>query len=197
MKILVVFAHPRFESSVVQRKLLDRVGDIDAVTIHDLYGAYPDFQIDAESEKTRLLQNDIVVLQHPFYWYSVPAIIKEWLDLVLEFNWAYGPRGDALQGKFLMSALSTGGDEHAYRQSGRNRFPIEHFLAPLNQTAHLCGMGWLKPFIIYSGRRLSAAELSRKAADYRHILAGLSDGSIDPLDMLAPGYTMPAAEKTG
>src|SRR5688500_16704379 len=125
MKILVIFAHPRFESSVVQRKLLDRVGDIDAVTIHDLYGAYPDFHIDAEFEKARLLQNDIVVLQHPFYWYSVPAIIKEWLDLVLEFNWAYGPEGTALHGKFLMSVVSTGGDRHAYGPSGRNRFPVD------------------------------------------------------------------------
>jgi glutathione-regulated potassium-efflux system ancillary protein KefG len=197
MKILIVFAHPRLETSVVQRRLLDDIRGMGHVIIHDLYYSYPDFQIDIEAEKLRLLQHDIIVLQHPFYWYSVPAIIKEWLDLVLEFNWAYGPNGDALHGKFLMSVLSTGGDEHAYHANGRNRFPIESFLSPLNQTAHLCGMGWLKPFIVYSGRRMNAAELAQKAQDYRSILKGLSDGSLDPMDLLAPGYTMPAAQRTG
>jgi glutathione-regulated potassium-efflux system ancillary protein KefG len=197
MKILIVFAHPRFETSVVQRQLLDSIRNMRDVTIHDLYYAYPDFHIDIEAEKSRLLEHGVIVLQHPFYWYSVPAIIKEWLDLVLEFNWAYGPKGDALHGKFLMSALSTGGDEHAYDRKGRNRFSIELLLSPLNQTAHLCGMGWLRPFIVYSGRRMGTSELAREARQYRSILAGLSDGSIDPLDLLAPGYIMPDVQKMG
>jgi glutathione-regulated potassium-efflux system ancillary protein KefG len=197
MKILVVFAHPRLETSVVQRRLLDAIRGMAGVTVHDLYFAYPDFHIDIEAEKLLLMQHDMIVLQHPFYWYSVPAIIKEWLDLVLEFNWAYGPEGDALHGKFLMSVLSTGGDEHAYHAKGRNRFPIEFFLSPLNQTAHLCGMGWLRPFIIYSGRRMNSLELAQKVQDYRSILAGLHDGSLHPLDLLAPGYIMPAAQRTG
>jgi glutathione-regulated potassium-efflux system ancillary protein KefG len=197
MNVLVVFAHPRLEASVVQRRLLDGIRGLDRITIHDLYYSYPDFHIDIEAEKARILQHDYIILQHPFYWYSVPAIIKEWLDLVLEFNWAYGPGGDALQGKFLMSVLSTGGDEHAYRAGGRNRFPIESFLAPLNQTAHLCGMGWLKPFIVYSGRRLSPSELMEKANAYRRMLTGLADGSIDPLSLLAPGYVMPLPQASG
>jgi glutathione-regulated potassium-efflux system ancillary protein KefG len=191
MRTLVVFAHPRFETSVVQRQLLAGIRGIANVSIHDLYLAYPDFHIDVEAEKSRLLAHDIIVLQHPLYWYSVPAIIKEWLDLVLEFNWAYGPEGNALRGKFLMSALSTGGDEKAYDSHGRNRFPIEHFLAPLNQTAHLCGMGWLKPYIVYSGRRAPAPRILEVVDDYRRMLAGLSDGSLDPLELLAPGYVMP------
>jgi glutathione-regulated potassium-efflux system ancillary protein KefG len=173
MKILVVFAHPRLETSVVQRRLLDAIRGMAGVTVHDLYFAYPDFHIDIEAEKLLLMQHDMIVLQHPFYWYSVPAIIKEWLDLVLEFNWAYGPEGDALHGKFLMSVLSTGGDEHAYHAKGRNRFPI------------------------YSGRRMNSLELAQKVQDYRSILAGLHDGSLHPLDLLAPGYIMPAAQRTG
>lgn len=31
-------------------------------------------------------------MQHPFYWYSTPALLKEWQDLVLEHGWAYGFR---------------------------------------------------------------------------------------------------------
>jgi glutathione-regulated potassium-efflux system ancillary protein KefG len=191
MKVLVLFAHPRFETSIVQRKLLDQARGMDTVTIHDLYQSYPDFHIDVEAEKSRLIEHDVIILQHPFYWYSVPAIVKEWLDLVLEFNWAYGPSGTALHGKFLMSVLSTGGDEHAYHPHGRNRFPIDSFLSPLNQTAHLCGMGWLRPFIVFSGRRMSSAELDEEARKYRALLGGLNDGSINPMELLAPGYDMP------
>jgi glutathione-regulated potassium-efflux system ancillary protein KefG len=192
MRTLVVFAHPHFETSIVQRKLLAGIRGMANVSVHDLYDAYPDFHIDIEAEKSRLLAHELIVLQHPLYWYSVPAIIKEWLDLVLEFNWAYGPEGTALRGKFLMSTLSTGGDKHAYGPQGRNRFRIEEFLAPLNQTAHLCGMGWLQPFIVYSGRHASEPQLGQMADDYRRTLASLSDGSLDPLQLLAPGYVMPS-----
>ncbi len=84
-------------------------------------------------------------LQHPFYWYSAPAIIKEWLDIVLESGWAYGDGGTKLHGKYLANALSTGGRENFYHPNGRNRFTIEELLAPFNQTAHLCGMAYLRP----------------------------------------------------
>ena len=158
MNILILFAHPRFEASVVQKELLSAISGLDGVAIRDLYALYPDFAIDVEAEKSALLAHDLVVFQHPFYWYSIPALMKEWLDLVLEFNWAYGPRGSALRGKFVMNAVSTGGDAEAYRPQGHNRFPLEQLLSPMNQTAHLCGMGWLQPFVVYSGRRMSRAE---------------------------------------
>lgn len=191
MKILVVFAHPRVEASVVQRRMLDSIRGIPDVTVHDLYYSYPDFQIDVQREKARLVEHDLIILQHPLYWYSVPAIVKEWIDLVFEFNWAYGPHGTALQGKFLMSALSTGGDRNAYGPHGRNRFRVDEFLAPLNQTAHLCGMIWLKPFVIYSGRHMTSAELQRLVGDYHRLVVSLSEGSLDPMRFLAPGYITP------
>ena len=122
MKILVLFAHPKRQASVVQRAMLRSIDGLDGVTIADLYAEYPDFDIDVAREQQRLLDHDLIVLQHPFYWYSSPAILKEWQDLVLENGWAYGPGGTRLAGRFLMSAISTGGSEEAYRNEGRNRF---------------------------------------------------------------------------
>ena len=87
MKILVLFAHPRLSGSHVQRVLADAVRDLPGVTFHDLYAAYPDFTIDVAHEQALLVEHDLIVLQHPFYWYSGPAIIKEWLDLVLALGW--------------------------------------------------------------------------------------------------------------
>ena len=109
MRILVLFAHPRLRQSVVQSALLAAISGLDGITVRDLYAEYPDLMIDPRREQRSLLAHDLLVLQHPFYWYSSPAVIKEWLDVVLEEGWAYGSGGDRLRGKFLLNALSTGG----------------------------------------------------------------------------------------
>lgn len=193
MKILILFAHPRSNASVVQRAMLRAIGGLDGVTIADLYAEYPDFDIDVSHEQQRLLAHDVIVLQHPFYWYSSPAIIKEWEDLVLENGWAYGPGGTQLSGRFLMSAISTGGTHEAYQHGGRNRFEIGELLSPFNQTAYLCSMAYLTPFVIHAGRRMAAGELSSAAETYRDLIVGLRDGTIDPLARLAPGFALPPA----
>jgi len=191
MRLLVLFAHPRPRQSVVQRAMLAAIRDLPDVTVRDLYAVYPDFMIDAPREQALLVEHDVLVLQHPLYWYSSPAIVKEWLDIVLQEGWAYGPRGTRLHGKFLLNALSTGGPTEAYHSKGRNRFAIRELLAPFDQTAYLCGMGWLEPFVIHAGRKLDAATLSRKAESYRDLLVGLRDGRLDPLKHLAEGYRLP------
>jgi glutathione-regulated potassium-efflux system ancillary protein KefG len=193
MKILVLFAHPKQSASVVHKALLSAIDGLAGVTVRDLYAAYPDFDIDIAAEQRLLLAHDAIVLQHPFYWYSCPAIIKEWLDLVLEFGWAYGPGGTSLNRKFLMNAVSTGGAEAAYHRKGRNRFAVRHLLAPFDQTAHLCGMAWLEPFIVYEGRRLTRALLTAKAEAYRDLLVGLRDDRLDPLSLVADGYPLPSS----
>ena len=86
-KVLILFAHPALEKSRVNRRLVEAVRDLPDVTIHDLYEEYPDFDIDVPREQTLLMEHDILVLQHPFFWYSTPAMIKEWFDLVLQHGW--------------------------------------------------------------------------------------------------------------
>jgi glutathione-regulated potassium-efflux system ancillary protein KefG len=192
-KILVLFAHPRLGTSVVQKAMLKAISGLDNVTFHDLYAAYPDFMIDVAREQALLLEHDVIVFQHPFYWYSCPAIIKEWMDLVLEHGWAYGTGGTNLHKKIMLSALSTGGSEDAYHHQGRNRYEVEELLAPFNQSAHLCGMAYLKPFIIFTGRHLDAAELAGHAESYRDILVDLRDGRLDPFSQLASKFELPKA----
>jgi glutathione-regulated potassium-efflux system ancillary protein KefG len=191
MRILVLFAHPRLRQSVVQRALLGAIAGLPGITVHDLYACYPDLMIDAQREQAAMLEHDLLVLQHPLYWYSSPAIVKEWLDIVLEQGWAYGAGGNRLHGKFLLNALSTGGPQEAYHGKGRNRFPLRSLLAPFDQTAYLCGMGWLEPFVVHAGRKLDDAALSSRAERYRDLLVGLRDGRLDPHEHLAEGYTLP------
>ncbi len=193
MKILVLFAHPRLSGSVVQKAMLSAIAGLDGVTIHDLYAAYPDFAVDVAREQKLLLEHDLIVFQHPFYWYSCPAIVKEWLDLVLENGWAYGPGGTKLAGKFMLSAISTGGTEAAYHAGGRNRFEIHALLAPFDQTAYLCGMAWLEPFAVFAGRRAPPEQLNARAEAYRDVIVALRDRRLDPMAMLAQGFDLPPA----
>jgi glutathione-regulated potassium-efflux system ancillary protein KefG len=177
--VLVVLAHPAIRTSRVNRRLADAVRDLDGVTVHDLYESYPDFDIDAAHEQALLASHDVVVLQHPLYWYSTPAILKEWQDLVLEHGWAYGRDGRALVGKILLTATTTGGGEASYTDDGSNRFSVRQLLAPIEQTARLCGMDYPPPFVVHETHRLDPAAIQCHARDYRRVLSALRDGALD------------------
>ena len=135
LRVLILFAHPAFQKSRINRCLLRAVQGLENIRIHDLYEEYPDFQIDVEREQKLLLAHDVIVLQHPFFWYSSPALLKEWQDLVLEYGFAYGVGGTMLAGKRMLSAITTGGSEAAYRRVGYNYFTVREFLTPFEQTA--------------------------------------------------------------
>ena len=169
-KTLVLFAHPALEKSRANAALIEGIRDLTHVTIRDLYAEYPDFLINVDREQALLEEHERIVLQHPFFWYSTPAILKEWFDLVLEFGWAYGEEGNALKGKSVLSAMTTGGGESAYCPDGYNRYTIDEFLRPVEQTAGLCQMDYETPFVVYGSLQLSNAELAQKVSDYRAIL---------------------------
>lgn len=80
-KILILFAHPRFEKSRVNRALLENIEHISGVTLHDLYEEYPDFNIDVELEKRLLTSHQIIIWHHPFHMYGAPALLKQWMDM--------------------------------------------------------------------------------------------------------------------
>jgi len=178
-RVLVLFAHPAPRRSRVQQRLAAAVRALDGVTFHDLYAAYPDFDVDVAHEQALLVAHDIVVLQHPFYWYSTPAILKQWQDVVLEHGWAYGREGNALRGKMLLSVISTGGLESAYCREGGNRYTVGELLSPLAQTAFLCGMDYLPPFVVHGTHAMTDDEMDAAAADYAMIVAALRDGRLD------------------
>ena len=178
-EVLVLLAHPALHRSRVNRALAAQIRGLDGVTVHDLYEAYPDFDLDVEAEKALLTSHRVLVWQHPFYWYSTPAILKEWQDLVLEFGWAYGPGGTALKGKPFLQAISTGGQQEAYSPDGFNRHTIEQLLAPATQTARLCGMVPLPPFLVHGTHRLSETAIAESAAAYKARILALRDGAPD------------------
>lgn len=182
-RALILFAHPRFEKSRVNRALLGALPAAGNITLHDLYELYPDYNIDVEAEKELLLAHDVIIWHHPFYMYSAPAILKQWLDLVLEYGWAHGAGGDFLKGKTAFNVTTTGGTREAYRNDGFNRFTIREFLRPFEQTANLCKMNYLPPFTVQGTYRLTDEELARQAGDYGFLLLQLAAGAYDREEM--------------
>jgi len=179
-KILVIFGHPAFRRSNINAALRQAVENLEGVTFHDLYASYPDFLIDVPREQKLCEEHDIIVFQHPFYWYSTPSIVKEWFDLVLEHAWAYGSTGNALKDKITFQALTAGGDETNYRADGLNLFTIRELTAPFRATANLCQMDWLPPFTVLGIHLgLPEQERTRHAEAYRRTLIALRDDRLD------------------
>lgn len=179
-RVLVLFAHPVLERSRVNRRLVEGISGLPDVTIHDLYETYPTLNIDVQREQAMLLEHDVCVFQHPFYWYSSPSIMKEWQDLVLEHGWAYGEGGTRLRGKITLNAITTGGPQTAYQRGGYNRFSIRELLAPWDQTAYLCGMRYLAPFAVHASLRVrSEADVAPHRDNYRRLILALRDERID------------------
>ena len=147
--IALIHAHPYAEQSLANRELLAAIDDLAFVARRSLYDLYPDFDIDVDAEQRALAAADLIVLQHPVYWYSTPALLKLWIDDVFALGWAYGDGGTALAGKSLQWVVTTGGDFRAYSPVGPHGHPFEAFIAPMRQTARFCGMHWLEPLIVY------------------------------------------------
>ncbi len=161
-------------------RLAERAKAVAGVSLVDLYGEYPTFEIDVEREQERLLAHDVIVFQHPVYWYSSPSILKEWQDLVLEYGFAYGSEGRALEGKVLFNAVTAGARREAYSEDGSNRHELRQLFSPFEQMAVLCRMRYLPPFALFaSGHATDEDRLSGHVDDYERLLVALVEGRFD------------------
>jgi NAD(P)H dehydrogenase (quinone) len=132
------------------------------------------FAPDVAAEMEKVLRADFVILQFPLWWFSLPAILKGWVDRVFASGFAYGAgkwydRGP-LRGRKAMLAVTTGGPRNFYAPSGINGdinqllFPIEHGIL------YFSGMQVLPAFIAWSVARESGAERARCLEEYRERL---------------------------
>lgn len=165
MRNVVIVAHPNIEQSRVNRALFSKLTE-HHIESHNLYTKYPNEQIDVQSEQALLEQADRIVLQFPFYWYSSPSLLKKWIDQVMTHGWAYGEGGNALLGKRLLIAISTGGPAEAYQPDGYNRYSIQALLLPYQAMCNLTKLTFEDPFVISGVRSLSDLQLEEASSAY-------------------------------
>lgn len=172
--VLVLFAHSTRHLSRVNRRLADAARQLDHVDLHDLYESYPDFYIDVPAEQARVELAQALVFLHPFQWYSMPALMKEWVDAVLLPGWAYGKGGHALAGKTYLLAVTTGSPAQYYSQGEVHARAFEDYLAPFRQTAELCGMRWAEPHVLHGAHTVDEACVERHVDAFVQRLAELT-----------------------
>ena len=145
---LVVISHPTLEKSKIHTAIIsvaqDRGFDIHHIDQH----CDPNGGFDVRSEQELLEKYDTIILQFPLYWYTVPAILKQYLDEVLTSDWAYDLR-HALQGKTFAIVVTTAGGEVDYSHTGDVKFTLDELMAPLKATASFTRMTWGEPLYLY------------------------------------------------
>ncbi|WP_454060031.1 NAD(P)H-dependent oxidoreductase [Elizabethkingia ursingii] len=174
---LIILGHPDWEKSLANKEIVNGLVNNGAnVEVRNLQQLYPDFKIDIKKEQEALLRHKNIVFQFPFYWYTMPAILKHWFDLVLEYGFAYGSTGDKLRGKNFISSFTVGSAENEYKTLGEHHFRIPEFCKNLEQTAYYTQMNYIEPFYFH-GTSLNAGykekEVKSKAKDQAGKLAEL------------------------
>ncbi|PRY37485.1 NAD(P)H-dependent oxidoreductase [Umezawaea tangerina] len=161
---LVLLAHPDPARSRVNAALAAAVADLPGVVLHDLAATTGDFDVDAEVRL--LLEHELVVFQVPFHWYSVPALLKRWMDDVLIRCLVPATGGSLLRGRTLLVVTSTGGTAESYAR----RYPMAELLLPLESTAHKLGMDFATPLVLHDVRNVGDEDLALHAKRYRELL---------------------------
>ncbi|AGC47000.1 NAD(P)H oxidoreductase [Myxococcus stipitatus DSM 14675] len=168
---------------------------------------------DVAAEQEKLLWADAVIFQFPMWWFSMPAILKGWVDRVFAYGFAYGVGahggerwGDrygegTLTGRRAMLSVTIGGRPPHYTDRGVNGalddllFPIQHGII------YYPGMEALPPFSLYMSDRLTPEQWPAVAEDYKARLDGLftdapipfrrqNGGHYDTQQVLKPGLAV-------
>jgi len=171
---------------------------------------------DVAAEIEKLLWADMLILQFPLWWFSMPAILKGWVDRVFAYGFAYGVGehsdrrwGDrygegTLAGKCAMLIVTAGGWEEHYSARGING-PIDDLLFPINHgILYYPGYDVLPPFVAYQAGRLDEAGFERVAGHLRERMRTLTVTQPIPYrrqnggDYLIPSMTLrPELEEPG
>ncbi len=178
MNTLIVLAHPRHNSlnaslSQCLQSKLQLYGH--HVVLNDLYrsGFNPitDEQIsitaDVIGAQEQIRQAEIVVLQFPLWWFTMPAMLKGWFDRVFTKGFAYDVgkifATGLLKGKKVMISTTTQSNANVYSDSGHHG-NIEKFLEPIHHTLRMAGFTILKPYVVYDAMNTSPDHTIQKTA---------------------------------
>ncbi|WP_426392548.1 NAD(P)H-dependent oxidoreductase [Variovorax sp. R-27] len=128
---------------------------------------------DIASEQQKLLWADAVVLQFPLWWYSMPAILKGWVERIYAYGFAYGLGehsdthwGDrfgegVMAGKRAMLVVTTGGWASHYAPRGING-PMDDLLFPIHHgILYYPGFDVLPPYVVHRTHKVDEAAYAR------------------------------------
>lgn len=138
-KTLVLVGHPQEDKSILNAEMARR------------WAAHPHTEVrwvgagavEVSAEQAAIESAEHIVFQFPLYWYGPPACLKQWMDEVLTWGWAFGPNGGLLHGRTLQCAITVGGKLSDYTPEGKHRTSLGSLMEPLERMASYVGLEWL------------------------------------------------------
>ena len=152
-KVLIVAGHPNLAGdSVANKTIIDEIRAKRPEYELDILGElYPNHAFDIAAEQEKLRAADVIVFQFPVFWYSMPSLLRKWVEEVVVHGFAYGTDGTALQGKRFIASFTTGAPAEAYTPDGFVGYTIEEVLnTQFKPMAKLCSLD-LQPFVYTQG----------------------------------------------
>ena len=137
-KILMILAHPDFEKSLANKHIKNILEQQNNVEVRHLNQLYPNHKIDVQTEQEALKNADIIIFQYPLFWYSVPSILKEWIDSVFTYGFAFGKGNYQLEDKKIIVSFTTGSSNKDYPED-----VVEKIVFPFKGLANFCKMNYL------------------------------------------------------
>ena len=125
----------------------------------------------------KLVWADLVIFQFPLWWFSLPAILKGWVDRVFAMGFSYGGgqryATGIFRGKRGMLAMTTGGPPSSY-VAGGSHGDLHQLLMPIQHGMFaFVGMDVLPPFVAYGASRVTPEERIAYLDAYRLRLLAL------------------------
>ncbi len=157
---MVLFAHPYFEHSTTNVRLLECYDELDNVTFRDLYEDYPDFHIQPFRERKRIVEYDRIIFHFPIIWFGLPPLLKLWIDEVFDMRWVSENGINILSGKDALIITSVGGREVNYTKEGKYETEVEELLSGLKVSLKVNNINLKKIHIIYNADNLNDTELN-------------------------------------
>lgn len=143
--VLIISGHPNLNESIGNATILGEVAKaLPEAEIRFLDALYPNYQINVAQEQEALLNADVIVWQFPFSWYSVPGLMKLWIDQVFVHGFAHGSTAK-LGGKKLIISFTAGAPEGLYSQEGVFGHDIKDYMTQFETTALLCNLDLQPP----------------------------------------------------
>lgn len=169
-KTLVLFAHPYFEHSTTNVRLIECYEGIENITFRDLYEDYPDFHIQPFKERKRIVDFDRIIFHFPLIWFGLPPLLKLWIDEVFDMRWITEDGLNILSGKDAVIVTSVGGRHSSYTSLGKYGVSVETLLAGLRVSLNVNKIKLKKVQVIYNADDLSESQLDGYVTELSKIL---------------------------
>lgn len=170
-KILVLFAHPRFEDSEINKRLVQAYRGWENVTFRDLYEDYPDFNILYMYERDHLKEYQSIIFHFPLVWFGIPPLLQLWIEEVFDRRWLYELKDEnPLKDKRAYIVVSAGDKPSGYSIGDPNKFDARPYLKSLTESIKMNQMTLEGLITVDNTNQLSTEELEKYSTEVKNIV---------------------------